>query len=184
MKIGKFCKRNAVIAKANTNVLTAAKWMRDSGARAVVVVDDQRTSAVGIVSLETLVWEVMAAEGNPAETPLSDVMTDEFTTVKDSDNVFDTVRLMFENGLERVVVVDEDGCLGGLVTLEELFAELTMELIEFSTVEEHAVEGIDPERAGLPERPTAMVRETIGAVKSSPAVGKESLDQEPLATHH
>ena len=53
MKIGKFCKRNAVIAKASMSVLTAAKLMRDCGARAVVVVDEDRMSPVGIVSLGT-----------------------------------------------------------------------------------------------------------------------------------
>jgi signal-transduction protein with cAMP-binding, CBS, and nucleotidyltransferase domain len=158
--------------------------MRDSGSRAAVVVDADRKSAIGIVSLETLAWEVIAAEKNPAATRLSEVMSDEFASVKESDSLFDTIRFMFDHGLQCVVITEDDGRLGGLVTLEELFAELTMELIEFSTVEEHAVDGAVPERAGLPRRSTAPVREAIAAASPSPALDKESLDRTTVVTRH
>lgn len=175
MKIGTFCKRNVVIASEDMSVLKVAKMMRDSGSRSAVVVDAGRKAAVGIVNLETLAWEVVATEKNPAVTRMSDVMNREFASVKDTDSLFDTIRLMFDNGLQCVVVTEEDGRLGGLVTLEELFAELTMELIEFSTVEEHG--------ADVPER-GAATREAIGAVSPGPAAGREIFDQATSATRH
>lgn len=187
MKIGKFCTGNAAIATASTSVLNAAKVMRDCGAQAVVVVaDDNRTSPVGVVSLETLVWEVMAGEENPAKIRLSDVMTNRFLSVKESDSLFDTIRQMFDGGVARVVIVDDLGHLSGLVTLDELFGELMMELLELSTFVESAVSAEDRERTylrNLRRRAPAAGPDAIVTFKQSTSKRKESLEKEPLASH-
>jgi signal-transduction protein with cAMP-binding, CBS, and nucleotidyltransferase domain len=185
MRIGKFCKGNAVVAAASMNVLNAAKLMRDCGARAVIVVaDDNRTSPLGVVSLETLVWEVMAGEGNPAKIHLRDVMRDQFLSVKESDSLFNAIRLMFDRGVGSVVIVDEEGRLSGLVTMEELFGELMMELLELSTLAEPTASAAGRERTYWPRRIQPSVRDAIGASKEHRiSTVKEGAEEGPLALH-
>lgn len=183
MRIGKFCKGNAAIAPASMSVLDAAKVMRDCGAAAVVVVADDNRTPVGIVSLETLVWEVMAGEENPAKIRLSDVMTNRFISIKESDSLFNTIRLMFDDGAGRVVIVDEQGHLSGLVTLEELFGELMMELLELSTSVEPTVSVAGRERTYPRRWAPAAVRDAIVAFKQSTTTSKESFGEKPLASH-
>lgn len=182
MRVGKFCKGNAAIGPASMSVLDAAKVMRDCGAAAVIVVaDEKRSSAVGVVSVENLVWEVMAREQDPAKTRLSDVMTNRFISVKESDSLFDTIRLMFDQGVGRVVIVDEQGALSGLVTLEELFGELMMELLELSMFVEPTVKARGRERTYPPSWTPAGVHGAIATFKQS--TSKESLEERPVTSY-
>jgi len=49
-------------------------------------------------------------------------------TVGRDDGVFDTTQSMMESGVRRLPVVDEDGRLVGLVTLDDLLRVLGREL--------------------------------------------------------
>jgi len=181
MKIGRFCRKNAVIVTKGITVLNAAKLLRDCGAKsAIIVADDNRAQALGIADLETLAYDVIAEEKDPAQTRLSEVMINRFVTVKESDSLFDTIRMMFDRGMERVVIVGDKGHLNGLVTLEALFGELMMELLELSTLVESAAKAAGRERSDPLRRTLAAMRDASGTSRQMPSTGRE---RAPLVSH-
>jgi signal-transduction protein with cAMP-binding, CBS, and nucleotidyltransferase domain len=96
--------------------------MRSSHVGDVVVVDQPngKKVAVGIVTDRDLVVQVMALEADPGVVTAGELMGPELVTAAEANDVFDTVELMRFKGVRRVPVVDEQGELVGIVTLDDL----------------------------------------------------------------
>jgi CBS domain-containing protein len=96
--------------------------MRGEHVGDVVVVDQPNGEkiAVGIVTDRDLVVEVMAKEGDPALVTAKDLMGGELVTVGEASDVYETAELMRDRGVRRVPVVDDQGGLLGIVTLDDL----------------------------------------------------------------
>jgi CBS domain-containing protein len=96
--------------------------MRETHVGDVVVVDQPngKKIAVGIVTDRDLVIEVMAKERDPALVTAKDLMGKELVTVGEGNDVYETAELMRDRGVRRTPVVDDQGGLLGIVTLDDL----------------------------------------------------------------
>jgi CBS domain-containing protein len=96
--------------------------MREAHVGGVVVVDQPNGEkiAVGIVTDRDLVIEVMAKERDPALVTAKDLMGKELVTVGEANDVYETAELMRDRGVRRTPVVDDQGGLVGIVTLDDL----------------------------------------------------------------
>jgi CBS domain-containing protein len=83
---------------------------------------------VGIVTDRDLAVQVMAAERDPLTTTARDIMGPELVTAGERNDVHETAELMRFKGVRRIPVVDEDGGLLGIVTLDDLLAVIGDEL--------------------------------------------------------
>ncbi len=101
-----------------------ARLMAAEDAHAIVVVDGERL--VGIVTERDLVTRVLAP-GLPAGTAVGSVMTSEPITVEADESV-EAVQLTLHRHGVRQVPITEGGRLVGLVALDDLVYELTVEL--------------------------------------------------------
>jgi CBS domain-containing protein len=101
-----------------------------------VVVDQPngRKVAVGIVTDRDLAVEVMAKEVDPALVTAGDLMGRELVTVGEGSDVFETAELMRHKGVRRVPVVDDQGGLVGIVTLDDLLKIVGKQLILLAQV--------------------------------------------------
>lgn len=122
MQIGDVCTRNVIECGRKTTALELAQLMRSSHVGDVVVVDQPngKKVAVGIVTDRDLVVQVMALEADPGVVTAGELMGPELVTAAEANDVFDTVELMRFKGVRRVPVVDEQGELVGIVTLDDL----------------------------------------------------------------
>lgn len=122
MRVGDFCIRDVVQCTRNASALELAQLMRESHVGGVVVVDQPngKKIAVGIVTDRDLVIEVMAKERDPALVTAKDLMGGEFVTVGEGNDVYETAELMRDRGVRRTPVVDDQGALLGIVTLDDL----------------------------------------------------------------
>ncbi|HSH41721.1 MAG TPA: CBS domain-containing protein [Arenicellales bacterium] len=122
MKIGECCNREVIVADKDTEVLDAARLMKEHHVGDVVIVEkrDGATRPAGILTDRDLVVEVMAQEVPPNEVTAADVMSLEITTVREDEGVWETLEKMRDAGVRRMPVVDQDGSLVGLVTLDDL----------------------------------------------------------------
>jgi CBS domain-containing protein len=130
MLIGDICTREVVQCDRTTSALDVARLMRHSHVGNVVVVDQPngKKVAIGIVTDRDLVVQVMAAERDPLATTAADIMSPGLITVSERSTVYETAELMRFKGVRRIPVVDEDGGLLGIVTLDDLLAEIGEEL--------------------------------------------------------
>ena len=130
MPIGEICKREVVVVQREETVLQAAKLMRQHHVGDVIVVEDRdgKRMPVGIVTDRDLIVEVIAPELDPDAITVGDIMVSDFATVKENTGVFESIQYMRVKGVRRMPIVDDEGRLMGLVTLDDLLALLSEEL--------------------------------------------------------
>jgi CBS domain-containing protein len=134
MAIGDICNREVIIAERSLPVDEAARLMRSRHVGDLVVVEKMgtRNRPVGILTDRDLVVEVMAAGAMPGSLAVGDVMGPALVTVRENDGVFETIREMRVRGVRRMPVVDRDGGLVGIVTLDDVLALLAEEIGELA----------------------------------------------------
>lgn len=134
MAIGEICNRKAVIAQRETTVLEASRLMRQYHVGDLIVVDDDsgKRVPVGIVTDRDIVLEVVSMELDTSVLTAGDIMGLEIATVKENEGVFETIRYMRTKGVRRLPVVDAQGALIGIVTLDDLLELLAEEMSELA----------------------------------------------------
>ncbi|RTR06921.1 CBS domain-containing protein [Halomonas nitroreducens] len=127
MRIGECCNRDLVIAAPHTEILDAAKMMRRHHVGDLIIAEmhDGLPRPLGMLTDRDLVVEVMAQEVSPSEITVADVMTPELVTVPEDLDVWETGERMRHHGVRRMPVVDQDGALVGLITLDDLLVLFT-----------------------------------------------------------
>ena len=118
--------RQVVTATLDETAFDVACRMRDKHVGCVVVVREGRP--VGMLTDRDIVLRVVA-EGLDARSALvSSIVTYEAATVTRADGFETAARTMREHGVRRVPIVDENGCITGIVTADDLIALLGREL--------------------------------------------------------
>jgi len=130
MPVGEICNRDVIIVRREDTIFAAAKLMRQNHVGDVVVVDERGGSRlpVGIVTDRDLVVEIMATELDQKVITVGDIMIEELATVKESLGVFEAIQYMRAKAVRRLPVVDEQGALVGILTLDDLLQLLSEEL--------------------------------------------------------
>ncbi len=130
MPVSEVCNREVVIVRAQDSALEAAQLMRTHHVGDVVVVEDRGGTRVpiGIVTDRDLVVEIMAAKLNPAAITTSDIMVPELAAVKENVGLFEAIEYMRAKGVRRLPVVDDNGGLIGILTLDDLLELLADEM--------------------------------------------------------
>ena len=139
MAVGEICNREVVIAKKTLSVVDAAQLMRKHHVGDLVVVEEKngRRHPVGIVTDRDIVVEVVAAGVNPDALKVGDIMGPEVATVRESEGLFEALRYMRGKGVRRMPVVDRDGGLVGILTLDDLLGLLAEEMTELAKLVSH-----------------------------------------------
>jgi CBS domain-containing protein len=139
MAVGEICNRDVVIADKTLSVVAAAQLMRSQHVGDLVVVEekDGRKQPVGIVTDRDIVVEVVAAGVNPDALKVGDIMGSEVATVRESEGLFEALRYMRDKGVRRMPVVDPDGGLAGILTMDDLLELLAEEMTELAKLVSH-----------------------------------------------
>jgi CBS domain-containing protein len=117
--------RDVVTAAPQDCLADVARLMDRHNVGAVVVVENHQV--VGIVTDRDLALE-MGARGRRPETPVVRVMATPAMTLHQDEGVFAATQAMRDAGVRRLPVVDEDGRVTGIVTLDDLLHVLAREL--------------------------------------------------------
>jgi len=105
--------QNPVTLPPNSNVQKACACMRDSRVGAILITEND--ALVGIFTARDTVGRVVAPGLDPANTPLSEVMTKNPDTMPSGRPVIEALRMMQDGGYRHVPVV-EDGKVLGVVS--------------------------------------------------------------------
>jgi len=108
--------KNLVCATPDDNVAEVARLMRENDIGPVPIVDSGDSKRLlGIVTDRDLAMKVVAEGRDPSSTKVRDVMTKEVVTCRADDEVEDTLQAMSKHQLRRILVVDENDTLVGII---------------------------------------------------------------------
>ena len=118
-----------VCCGAHTRVLQAAQLMRNRHVGDLVVVGDPQDDRVplGIVTDRDLVVEVLGNGLDPATITLGSLMHRPVVIANENEDTTTVVARMREHGVRRVPVVDRQGEIVGIITLNDLLRVLVEE---------------------------------------------------------
>jgi CBS domain-containing protein len=102
----------------DATLFEAARVMRDEGIGDVLVTFAGRLC--GVVTDRDIVVRAVAESRDTALTPLGDVCTAELTTVRPEDDTGTAARLMCEQAVRRLPVVDDDQHPIGIISIGDL----------------------------------------------------------------
>ncbi len=139
MPISEVCNREVVIVRPGETVLEAAQLMRRHHVGDVVVVEERggRRVPVGIVTDRDIVLEVVAPQLDPAALRVSDIVTSGLVTIKKDAGLFEAIEYMHAKGVRRLPVVDDNGALIGILTLDDLIELLADEMTALARLVKH-----------------------------------------------
>ena len=139
MPISEVCNREVVYAQADDTVLKAAQLMRQHHVGDLVVIDDSNgvNVPVGIITDRDLVVEIMATELDPSAITVGDVMSSEPALVKEDAGLYESIQYMREVGVRRLPVVNAQGGLVGILTLDDMLELLAEEMTVLSNLVKH-----------------------------------------------
>jgi CBS domain-containing protein len=93
-----------------TTVLAAAKLMANKNYGSIVIVND-KNEVLGLMTERDIFRRVVAEELDPSITVVSEIMTSEIRTAKETDKLSDWLRIMSNERFRRLPVVDSDNRL-------------------------------------------------------------------------
>lgn len=133
MSAGKYCNREVIVTAQDASITEAAELMRLHHVGDLVVVKNQqgKTFPIGIITDRDLVIEIIALKIDPEAITVKDVMRTDVVTVNEDESLLDVLETMQEKGVRRIVVVDNEGELQGLLSADdaiELIAEAMNDL--------------------------------------------------------
>jgi len=137
MTVSDLMRTEVVTARADTHASELAARMRDEQVGSVVITEEERPT--GIVTDRDLAIGVVAESGDPETRTAADVMGDELTTVPSDTGVFELCDEFADARVRRMPVVDDDGALAGIISLDDLHVMLADEQHDLSRAVQSAI---------------------------------------------
>ena len=124
MPVKDLIKRKVVVIEPDDPVKLAAKRMEDKLVGSLVVIDGDKP--IGIITDRDIAIRVVGAEKSP-ETPVREVMTKDPITIREDATFFELTKAFRDHAVRRLIVVDKEGRLVGLISIDDVMELLTAE---------------------------------------------------------
>ena len=140
MNVASLCTRRVAVIDRSASVVDAAVRMREEHVGTLVVVDERegRLVPIGILTDRDIVISVVArAVDDLKSLRVDDIVTRSIVTAHDDEDALLVARRMRENGVRRLPVVDAEGELAGIVTVDDLIGGVHAEMAEIAHLVAH-----------------------------------------------
>ncbi|WP_254769328.1 CBS domain-containing protein [Salinilacihabitans rarus] len=125
MPVGELGPEEVVTASNESTLGEITELLDSEGVGTVVITDDG--APVGIVTDRDAALAIHQYD-DVADVPVADVMTDDPVTIREDEEAIEISRAIEEHDVRRFPVVDENGKLTGIVTLDDLVATIGEQL--------------------------------------------------------
>ena len=136
---------DVVCLKPSNSLYEAAKEMLDNHVGNVLIVDEysEKNIPVGIITDRDIVINSLAKKVDPASIELSTIMTKKIVTAPEDADLSTLVKILTEQGIGRIPIVNAAGELKGILSSKRLFQFFAQGLCELSSlsVEQQRREG-------------------------------------------
>lgn len=125
MKLSELANKNPVTVSGNTTIAEAATLMRERHVGDLIVTDDNDIrKPIGIVTDRDFVVGILAVGLDPKVLTVGDVMSQHLFAAIESDDADQAMAKMRREGIRRAPVVDDEGNLQGIFTLDDYLDHL------------------------------------------------------------
>jgi len=130
MRISEICHRHVIRVGKEASVIEAAQAMRAHHVGNVIVTDpsDGIDKPIGIVTDRDIVVELLAKGIDLGSVTMGDIMSATLVTAKHDADISETLRFMDIKGIRRLPILDENGGLFGVLSIDDLVVVLSREL--------------------------------------------------------
>jgi len=131
MRLIDICSPHVVVTYPEQPLAQAAVTLRDRRVGALVVVDSLDTARrpIGILTDRDVVRGQLAKGADLYCLVVRDVMTEKLLTLRSNQDTEDAIEAMNDRGVRRAPIVDAEGSLVGIVTLDDLLPAVANELL-------------------------------------------------------
>jgi CBS domain-containing protein len=134
MTVLELCSTPAVTAHREETIVDAARRIRDRHVGDLVVVD-KGDRPVGILTDRDIVVSAVAQSADRLDVlRVADVMSTNVITIGRLDTAEDALKKMATHGIRRLPMVDHEGRVEGIVTLDDLLQRESLQLWNSVTV--------------------------------------------------
>jgi len=118
MRVNQVMVKNPITINPEATVRDAARVMRDKGIGSVIIVDERKP--VGILTERDIVRRITAVGLNPETLTVEKVCSKPVVAVNDILEVDDAVDIMRDNKIRRLVIVDNNDDVVGIITSDDI----------------------------------------------------------------
>ena len=133
MRVSEAMTTDVVTVSPKASLIEAARLMRDSDIGPLPVCEEGRI--LGMLTDRDITVRAVASGKAPGSTRVADVMSPEVVSCLESDNVRRAAEIMQSAQLRRLLVVNSDGRLAGIVSLGDLALQTGDEELTGETLE-------------------------------------------------
>jgi CBS domain-containing protein len=121
MKVKDIMTKDPACCMPDTNLQAVARMMIDNDCGCIPVVDNEQSmKPVGVITDRDICCRTVAEGKNPLEMTAGDCMSSPSVTVSQETSIEDCCKLMEENQIRRIPVVDENGRCCGIVAQADI----------------------------------------------------------------
>ena len=130
MQVASICGSFVAVVGRNSSVKETAELMRRHHVGAVVVTDtwEGEQVPVGILTDRDIVVSVVAMDLDPRDLTAGEIMSEDLVIISGDCDVYDAISKMRSEGVRRMPVVNSNGALTGIISLDDLFPLVSHEL--------------------------------------------------------
>lgn len=122
MKLKKVMTKHVTVVSPNTPIQEVAKHMKDIESGFIPVCDGKRVK--GMITDRDIVLRAVAPNKQTTQAFAKDIMTPEVIYCYEDDDIQEAAKLMQEKQIRRLIVLDRDKNLVGVVSLGDLYGML------------------------------------------------------------
>jgi CBS domain-containing protein len=114
----------------NPSALDVAKLMARHRIGSIVVIEGNNKKPVGIVTERDIIKKVSAQNKSADQVAVRHIMSSPLITVKSIDSVDTAAETITENKVKRLVVLEQDGSMVGILSVSDIAKKLAKILTE------------------------------------------------------
>ena len=136
MKLGNLCCRPPVSVPGNASVSDVVRLMHQERIGAVIVTQAPADQAVvvGIVTDRDIVQAQLAHVADFSQLNTADIMSRDPLVLNEQDDIAEALQRMRTRGVRRAPVITGSGALLGLVSTDDLLAQLAQDLSGLASI--------------------------------------------------
>ena len=114
----------------NPSALDVAKLMANHRIGSVVVIEGDNKRPVGMVTERDIIKKVTAQNKSADQVSVRHIMSSPLVTVKSIDSIDTAAEIIAENKIKRLVVLEQDGSMVGVLSVSDIAKKLAKILTE------------------------------------------------------
>lgn len=122
MKVKDVMTKEIACVDGTSSIMDAARKMRDQNVGTVLIVDNNEVK--GLLTDRAIVTRAVANHQDPKSVYVRDIMTKDLVGCREEEDVMNAVKIMGENKIRRMPVVNEKDQLVGVISMADIAQEM------------------------------------------------------------